>query len=441
MDRSEWDEPLDADYSAAVPLEISDETAAMADDLLREFAESAALETALVVDRSGGLVAGISSEAEVSVDVISALVAGASGAMQALVSHLGESGALESIHLGGNRLIYLKETVNRFILVAVAEASRPAGLVRQTALSIEARLAEVLHEVRSPEPLPQVPRGRSLRAAASAKAAPAIFPVIAGGSRFAEESIEELPIPLDEAIGEEMDFATFELDESELEEDEAPEIEAEDEEEEIEAAEEQEEEEPQDEAESEEEEAEPNEILEPIDFGDPEIVIERSERPQAQDSPIVMMPVDSPFEAEEEDESDESEFEELVEEEIGEAELPPSLPESVFEWESDEEDLEDEPEAEEETEPAPGPPPLPELVFEEEIEKEEVKAVFELDGFEEDDGEDEEESEDVAEPESEPEPEDEHEDDPSDEVGDEIEEMISEEEEESEIQSSGPFYF
>jgi hypothetical protein len=89
----------EADFTAALPLDISEETASRSDDLLREFAEEAGLDTALIVDRSGALVAGISAEAEVTVEVISALVAGASGAMRALVAQLGESGAMESLHL------------------------------------------------------------------------------------------------------------------------------------------------------------------------------------------------------------------------------------------------------------------------------------------------------------------------------------------------------
>ena len=73
------------DITAAVPLEISAELAEGVENLLRELAEDAGLSTALVVDRSGALVAGISSEEEVTVEVISALVAGASGAVRALV--------------------------------------------------------------------------------------------------------------------------------------------------------------------------------------------------------------------------------------------------------------------------------------------------------------------------------------------------------------------
>jgi predicted regulator of Ras-like GTPase activity (Roadblock/LC7/MglB family) len=172
MDSRETESPGEADYPAAVPLEIDEETATRADDLLREFAEDAGLETALIVDRSGCLVAGISAEADVTVEVISALVAGASGAMRALVSRLGETGAVESLHLGGERLVYLREIVNRFILVAVAEVSRPAGLVRQKALAIGPRLDDLLCEIRPLEATPPPPPpARSLRAIARERAA------------------------------------------------------------------------------------------------------------------------------------------------------------------------------------------------------------------------------------------------------------------------------
>ena len=97
MDRRETESPGEADYTAAVPLEIDEETATRADDLLREFAEDAGLETALIVDRSGSLVAGISAEADVTVEVISALVAGASGA------RAGEAALLNTYRPGGMR--------------------------------------------------------------------------------------------------------------------------------------------------------------------------------------------------------------------------------------------------------------------------------------------------------------------------------------------------
>ena len=74
------------DISPAIPLEISAELAASVDELLLDFAEGAEKETALVVERSGALVSGISAEAEVMVDIISALDAGASAAMNALVA-------------------------------------------------------------------------------------------------------------------------------------------------------------------------------------------------------------------------------------------------------------------------------------------------------------------------------------------------------------------
>ena len=60
---------------------------------------------------------GISSEEEVTIEVISALVAGACGAMRALVSELGETGGIESFHQGENRVVYLSEIIHRFVLV------------------------------------------------------------------------------------------------------------------------------------------------------------------------------------------------------------------------------------------------------------------------------------------------------------------------------------
>ncbi len=429
-------EPLggQADFTAAVPLEIDEETAARTDDLLREFAEDAGLETVLVVDRSGALVAGISSEADVTVEIISALVAGASGAMRALVARLGETGSVESLHFGGNRLVYLKETVHRFILVAVAEAARPAGLVRQKALSIEGALASVLSEVRpaeaaSPIPPPASPakslrdlaRERAERRAAVLSPEPDSLPPSTG----AEDEEEDFPFDPEPDLEEA--FAALDL-RHELEED-------------SEAL----------------ESREPREIHEPIDFGEPEIVIEPSV------SSSLELPVDSPFEEEEGSGDDEAGAEEPPmpdgedavfesfedEEELPVFVSPPPLPTDGAGIFVEEEDEEREAERTEESSPVLPEPPAssePALPPFEEDEPEESDA----DGEEDvpfpsaEDGDD-------ADPEEIFEFDEETEDeetegeavadrDPED-IGREIEEMIAEEDEESEIRSAGPFYF
>lgn len=187
------------DLGPAQPLEISSEIAAKADDLLRRFAEEAGLETALVVDRSGALVAGISSEAEVTIDVISALVAGASGAMRALVKELGETGNIESLHQGGDRLLYLREMINRFILVGVSDCSTPAGVVREEASKVSDALQEILVGIKPSDP-PKAQkelapmkslRSMSLQRTANRLLAPAVF--------LEEEEIPETPV---EIVGE-----------------------------------------------------------------------------------------------------------------------------------------------------------------------------------------------------------------------------------------------
>lgn len=533
MDSREIESPDEADYTAAVPLEIDEETATRADDLLREFAEDAGLETALVVDRSGALVAGISAEAEVTIEVISALVAGASGAMRALVSRLGETGAVESLHLGGNRLVYLKEIVNRFILVAVAEVSRPAGLVRQKAFAIHPRIEALLREVRPVEiTAPPVPQTRSLRAIARERAAQreaglaaaplaaALVPELDEDSIRVEETetvhVEEIVVAeFPEEVPVEESFETLELtSEVELVEkpeivDEAPLAESEKDAEVSEEIEEpatpfeafeedfgeEVEAEPDpgffecDEPEAEPErkagpepEPVPREILEPIDFGEPEIVIESSAPPLPPAPLKVLLPVDSPFEAEDDEEDEpvitlspepladvfELEADDEDDEEEEESELilpePPAPPRSLFEVDVD--DLEEE--SKEVTEEPVTPPPFPEysvrrptslfeLADDDDLEEELDAPLFEED----DDDEFEPEPENVFEVDLEDGDEEDFLDDPVDgshatplspasaepeaeadeSSADELEEMIAEEEEESEIRSSGPFYF
>lgn len=543
MDRREIESPDEADYTAAVPLEIDEETATRADDLLREFAEDAGLETALVVDRSGALVAGISAEAEVTIEVISALVAGASGAMRALVSRLGETGAVESLHLGGNRLVYLKEIVNRFILVAVAEVSRPAGLVRQKALAITPRIEDLLREIHPAEiTAPPAPQTRSLRAIARERAAQreaglaavpvtaVLLPEVDEDSIRVEETdtvrVEEIVVAeFPDEVPVEESFETLELtsegepvEEPEVV-DEAPEDPPAESEEDAEPSEEIEEpstpfeafeedfgeeveaepdpaffecDEPEEELEQEavaepEPEPIPREILEPIDFGEPEIVIESS-APSLPPAPLkVVLPVDSPFEAEDDEEEDEpvitlspepladvfelEDEDEEDEEEDEESDLilpePPEPPRSLFDVDAEDVDEEIDEEIDEVPAEPVLPPPFPEysvrrptslfeLADDDDLEEDLDEPLFAED--DEDDGEPEPENvfevdlddddEDLLDdpvesspvtPPSPPPAEPEAEAD--DTSADGLEEMIAEEEEESEIRSSGPFYF
>ncbi|NNE91440.1 MAG: hypothetical protein HKN23_07315 [Verrucomicrobiales bacterium] len=132
------------DHSAADPLEISSDVAEKAEEILREFAEDAELDVALIVDRSGALLAGIAADSEVSVETVGALVAGAAGAVRALGDSVGESEPVESIHQGKDQVVYLRELGEIFILVGVAESELPAGIVREKAAQVTEPLLTVL---------------------------------------------------------------------------------------------------------------------------------------------------------------------------------------------------------------------------------------------------------------------------------------------------------
>lgn len=502
-----YSEPSPDEVSTAIPLEIDEETAARADDILREFAEEAGLETALIVDRSGALVSGISAEEEVSVEIISALVAGASGAMRALVLRLGETGTIESFHLGGNRLVYLKEIVNRFILVAVADSSRPAGAVRQKALAIEPRLDLLLLAVTPKEVDPAIraqPPARSLREIARERTAmreAGVLAVAAVAESLPEGVAEQASLHLDEdpimeeypaEVGVDETFETLEWipDEDIGEEDASGEVAL------AEVDEAGETKEPGSDQPS---PIEPREIHEPLVFGEPEIVVEASEHP-AFAPPALPIPVDSPFEAEEEGqedggddfptrapevdgeewyEIDEEESVDEIEEEVvtepcpengipdevgGENEdedasfeVTPPLPGSVFEVDGEEE----EGDGDDEGNPvgqvfsgsddrSPGgmarPDSLFELAEDDDFEEEEEWTPFEAwdgeeDGEEEGDAGDDHVFEIDEEEFDEDEESFEERESPGESDGEVFEEMIAEEESESEIRNSGPFYF
>lgn len=146
--------------------EVSAEAADRAEDLLREFAAEAELDMAVIVDRSGGMVAGVASRPDVDVDTVGALVAGAFGAMRSLARELGESSIVESVHHGDKDTIYLREVGQRYILLGVAELALPAGIVREKAAQVAGPLSALLTEpaaalgivpVPAAEPVPLAP--------------------------------------------------------------------------------------------------------------------------------------------------------------------------------------------------------------------------------------------------------------------------------------------
>ena len=292
MDISESSDSANADFTPAEPLEISLEVAEQADELLRELAEDAGLDTALIVDQNGTLVTGISAEENVTVDLISALVAGASGAMKTLVRELGETGEIESLHQGSERSVYLREIVGRFFLVGVAEASLPVGLTREKSNQMRGRFAELLNfakptdftekeELAESAVMPQ-----TLREVAIARAA----------ERAARDPVEDEDDPL---VDDENDFsdlgkltaAVVEGSKSSGDESSAAEedsiFELEEDEAEIE--------------EKEEEQRDPTEVIEPLELDETEIFIEPEKEESVVPETIVLKegaPVESIFELE-----------------------------------------------------------------------------------------------------------------------------------------------
>ena len=422
MEISESSESANADYTPAVPLEISQEVAEQADEFLRELAEDAGLDTALIVDQSGALVTGISAEENVTVEVISALVAGASGAMKTLVRELGETGEIESLHQGSERSVYLREIIGRFVLVGVADSSLPVGVIREKSNQIRGRLAELLDSVKptdsaEEEELPEsVVVPRSLREVAMARAA----------ERAAREPEEDEDDPLagidDDPVAADDDdvfdlgklTAVDEGNESSEEESPAAEEESifEVEEDEAEIEEEDEEEE--------EEEREPTEVIEPLELDEPEIVIESEEE----------APAESPFEIEEDEEEEPVVPETIVLEEGAPVE-------SIFELEADDGEEEDAAEAAEAADDEPEA---------EGDDQEDLSSIFEVDSDS-----DEEVEEEASVPGDEEVGDEatelvfELDDDDSDEAGEESAETPegseAEAEEEEEVGGAGPFYF
>jgi len=126
-------------------VELSADTADRAEELLRDLATDAELEMAVVVERSGGMIAGVATRQDVDVSTVSALVAGAFGAMGALANELGESHVRESLHQGSGDTVYLREVGERFVLLGVAPSSLPSGLIREKGAQVADKLTALLN--------------------------------------------------------------------------------------------------------------------------------------------------------------------------------------------------------------------------------------------------------------------------------------------------------
>ncbi len=124
------------DQTAAPNFEITASLAEEAEELLRDFAEDAELDVALIVDHSGGLIAGITADEEIQIETVGALVAGAVGSVKALGKSVGETNPVESINHGTDNTIYLRQLSDRFIIVGIAEAELPSGIIREKAAQI-----------------------------------------------------------------------------------------------------------------------------------------------------------------------------------------------------------------------------------------------------------------------------------------------------------------
>jgi len=270
---------------------------------LQVFAENAELETAMVVHRSGALVSGISSEEEVTVDVISALVAAASGAISALAVQLGETGDLESFHQGGERSLYFRSLADDFVLVGVSPARIPVGLIREGARRIADSLAGLVATLPAPPVASPQPEPESLeQAGVPAEVAPELGEPLA-------ETVSQIPPTESEEEGPQ---------EPELDEPEAANS--------VDAAEAATLVEPEDAVEPEPEPEEPRGIIEFLGGDDPEIVIEDEEGR-----------IESPFEA---DEDEEESLDSFLSQEAGSegaAEMP-APGESIFQAIEDEEE-------------------------------------------------------------------------------------------------------
>lgn len=324
MDVEETDEEEKADYTPAIPLEISSGLASQIDDQLRDFAEDAELETALVVDQSGALVSGISAEEEVTIEVISALVAGASGAMRALAGELGETGSIESFHQGENRIIYLGEIIHRFVLVGVCSTGAPLGVIREKANQIRPALVDLLLDLEVPEVATEETKPASVLRKITVQAVPVKKRIdTVFEEEVEEESSGEVEAETIEA-GKDAEEALVAAEEDSPNAGETGVLEEAGEESVSDEA------EAEVEVESEEEpEAAPEmkEVIEVLEFDESEIVIEDSGAASAAEM------VDSPFEMEFEEEEEASE-------ELAESPAVTSPLESIFELEDDSEEVE-----------------------------------------------------------------------------------------------------
>ena len=137
---------MDQDQTAASNFEITADLAEAAEEILEDFAQDAELDVAVIVEESGALIAGISADDNIDVHTVAALVAGNIGATRALGKVVGETGTVETINQGTDKITYLRELNDRFVLVGIAESILPAGIIREKASQISEELLDLLVE-------------------------------------------------------------------------------------------------------------------------------------------------------------------------------------------------------------------------------------------------------------------------------------------------------
>ncbi len=141
-------------------LELSEETVGILNGILDRLLRDAELQYVALMDEGGTVLAGRHEAAgrsgSLPAEAAGALAAGALRASQALAGMLGETAFQDQILHGDRLLIYLRGMGELGVLLAVAHAEMPVGVVRQCVVKHSEGIGTFLASIRTNTP-PELP--------------------------------------------------------------------------------------------------------------------------------------------------------------------------------------------------------------------------------------------------------------------------------------------
>ena len=114
---------------------------------LDEFLDNSEARTALLLDRGGNIIISSGNSVSDSIDMVSALVAGAFAATKELATLLGEKEFSNIFHQGSKTSIFISSVGEEVLLLALFSDETNAGLVKMYALTTCRKCSNLFKEI------------------------------------------------------------------------------------------------------------------------------------------------------------------------------------------------------------------------------------------------------------------------------------------------------